>query len=105
MRAYFVVILGFTIPIVVALKDGSTYAFALSLIGAGVVFYFVNVGLITAYLHRRAPNSLARGRWEETAGTGLVPKWVSEIGLLATGLAPSGIVVALLIFLGVVDKR
>jgi hypothetical protein len=63
------------------------------------------MSLTFMYLRRRAPESLDDGTWELTAGTGLVPKWVSEVGLWAIGFVPSGLMVALLILLGMVDKR
>ncbi len=39
-----------------------------------------------------------------TAGTGVVPRWVSELGLVGIGLIPGGIFVALLVATEVIAK-
>jgi len=64
------------------------------LLGLAVICYVGNALLIQRFLDRRAPGLLERDAagpkprkgeqylWEQTAGTGLVPKWVSVIGLL-----------------------
>jgi hypothetical protein len=93
------------IPIVVAVRDGSTYGFAGSLVLFGLILYFAHVLLIRFFLQRNAPATLVGGSWEATAGTGVVPRWVSSMGLIGMGLAPGGLVVALLLFLGVVVNR
>ena len=49
----------------------------------GVGFYFLNVFLIQHHIKKEMPDSLDDGSWEMTAGLGIVPKWVSYIGLLA----------------------
>jgi len=56
----------------------------------GVLFYVLNCLLIRYYIQQRAPEfasdqPVADGvqKWELTAGLGIVPKWVSFIGLLA----------------------
>jgi len=49
----------------------------------GVGFYFLNAFLIQHYIKKEMPDSLDDGSWEMTAGLGIVPKWVSYIGLLA----------------------
>ena len=95
----------FAIPVYVAVQDGSTYTFAGSLIGIGVILYFVNLLLIRHFLLINAPGTIEDGSWEATAGTGAVPRWVSALGLIAVGLVPAGIVVALLLFFGVVVNR
>jgi hypothetical protein len=65
--------------------------FAICSAGA-VVCYFVNVVLIRAYVDRNAPGIALIDRvvpdanaWETTAGRGIVPKWVSLIGLMSLG--------------------
>jgi hypothetical protein len=77
------------------------------LLGLAVICYVGNALLIQWFLDRRAPGLLERDAagpkprtgeqylWEHTAGTGLVPKWVSIIGLLAYPLALGGIVLVL----------
>ena len=44
-------------------------------------------------------------RWEATAGKGIVPKWVSVIGLIGIAFVPSGLVVVLLLALDVVSHH
>ncbi|MFL6844223.1 MAG: hypothetical protein ACJ8ER_05005 [Allosphingosinicella sp.] len=60
--------------------------------GMALVTYVVSSVLMGSYIERRTPE-LASSRevapgvqaWETTAGTGIVPKWVSWMGLLAIG--------------------
>ena len=54
----------------------------------------LNIALIGLYLRHRAPDTLRNNTWEATAGRGIVPKWVSVVGLLGLGLIAGGIVVA-----------
>lgn len=49
----------------------------------GVVLYFGNVLLIRSYVNKRSHELENNAMWEMTAGTGIVPKWVSFLGLLA----------------------
>jgi hypothetical protein len=58
----------------------------------GAVLYIVNSVLINWYIERRAPNLASHDdvgfgleAWELTAGTGVVPRWVSWLGLLSLG--------------------
>jgi hypothetical protein len=96
---------GVVIPIVVALMNGSTYSFAFGFSGFGVILYFLNIFLIHWFAARRAPWLTKAGGLELTAGTHIVPGWVSEIGLWGMGFIPSGLIVALLIALDVVVDR
>ena len=50
---------------------------------AGVGLYLGNVLLIRSYVIKRSPELANDEMWEMTAGTGIVPKWVSFLGLLA----------------------
>ena len=100
----FWLIIAFVIPIIVAWNDGSTYTFAISISVAGLLAFIVNNVLIQFFISRRAPTSLSDGTWENTAGKGVVPKWVSFLGVVGAGFVPSGMVVALLLFLGVVEN-
>lgn len=59
----------------------SRLAVSLVLVGSGVVLYFANVILIQKYIQHNAPSAM--GDWEKTAGAGIVPKWVSLIGLMS----------------------
>ena len=99
------VILAFAIPIVVAFQSGATYGFAVSLVVVGLVLYVTNGLLIRHFVSKADPDMLENGTWEMTAGLGIVPKWVSLLGLLAIGFLPAGIVVLLLLALGVVANR
>jgi hypothetical protein len=98
-------VLGMIIPIVVAWMNGSTYTFAVSLVSVGVVFYFANTVLIGIFVSKRAPQALVDNTWEATAGTGIVPKWVSVIGLLGMGFVPAGLVIAVFLWMGLVANR
>jgi hypothetical protein len=49
--------------------------------GAGL--YLGNALLIRSYIIRRAPEFANDEMWELTAGLGIVPRWVSFLGLLA----------------------
>lgn len=49
---------------------------------AGVVLYLGNAFLIRSYITKRAPEFADDENWEITAGTGIVPRWVSFLGLL-----------------------
>jgi len=58
----------------------------------GLVTYVVSVLVMGSYVERRAPEFANRDEilpgiqsWELTAGTGVVPKWVSYIGILSVG--------------------
>lgn len=98
-------VLAFIIPIVVALIDGSTYFFGFSISGFGLFLYVINNVLIRYFINKRAPGTFEDGSWEMTAGSGIVPKWVSVFGLLGMGFVPSGLVVALLLWLGLIFNR
>jgi hypothetical protein len=93
-------ILAFAMPVLVAWKDGSTYAFAFSVSGIGLAIYLANIALIRLFILRRAPSTLTDDTWERTAGKGIVPRWVSVLGLVGMGFVPSGLIVALLLFFG-----
>jgi hypothetical protein len=97
-------VLGFIIPIIVVWINGSTYTFAFSLFIAGVLLYFINIMLIRHFIKRKAPSSFD-GSWEMTAGTGIVPKWVSELGLVGIGFILSALILALLLWLGFLAKK
>ena len=53
------------------------------LIALAVCLYFLNVVLIRYFIRKRAPEFANDQMWEATAGTGIVPKWVSSIGLFS----------------------
>lgn len=103
MRQFLLLALGVAVPVFVA-RGGSSYIFAASVSGTGVVFCLINAALITFFVRRRAPEAWQAGEWEMTAGTGVVPRWVSELGLVGIGLIPGGIFVALLVATEVIAK-
>lgn len=96
---------GLTFPVVVAFQSGSTYGFAISVLGIGIFLYFLNIFLIHYFIKKRAPWFATPDRFELTAGLGIVPKWVSGLGLLGMGFVPSGVAVALLLWSGLVLNR
>lgn len=63
---------------------------SLGLIGFAVLLYLLNIGLIQYFIKRKTPDFASSEvviqgvqKWEMTAGLGIVPKWVSVIGLLS----------------------
>lgn len=75
----------------------------LVLLSLGVGAYVSSALLTASYLSRRAPGQLEASRdlppgpggkrlWELSAGTGLVPRWVSMLGILAWPLTLVGLV-------------
>lgn len=73
-----------------ALAMRATHAFELErwfvtvcLLVLAVVLYMINNRLIVHYIRSRAPEFANAGDWELTAGLGIVPQWVSWIGLLS----------------------
>ena len=63
---------------------------SIGLIGFSVLLYFLNIWLIHYFIKKRIPDFASSEevipgvqKWELTAGIGIVPKWVSVIGLLS----------------------
>ena len=63
---------------------------SLGLIVFALLLYFLNIGLIQYFIKRKTPDFASSEevtpgvqKWEITAGRGIVPKWVSVIGLLS----------------------
>lgn len=79
------------VPILVAWYSGTTYAFAFSLIGLGVLLYTVGNLLTVSYGKKRGPD-----------GAVVIPRWVSEVTLLGTGFVPSGLTILTLLWLGLI---
>ncbi|MCF8056656.1 MAG: hypothetical protein K9K37_08460 [Desulfocapsa sp.] len=70
--------------------DLSRLAISFCFSGLGFALYFTNVILINKYIKKNAPDFLdynesssGNQKWESTAGLGVVPKWVSLLGLMA----------------------
>ncbi len=66
------------------------WAYHVLVICVGIVLYLVNNFLIVGSIRRRAPEFASSEealpglqKWELTAGTGIVPKWVSFIGVVS----------------------
>jgi hypothetical protein len=83
--------------------------YALIVIFFGIFLYFVNIFLIKYFISKKMPEVLKIDRilpppkgkeylWEKTAGIGIVPKWVSAIGLLAIPLFALGVVALIVCF-------
>ena len=56
---------------------------SMALVILAAVLYFLNILLIRFFIKIRAPEFANDEDWDKTAGLGVVPKWVSMIGLLA----------------------
>ena len=63
---------------------------SLGLIAASIAFYLLNIILMKYFISKRIPEFSSNEEvlpgvqnWELTAGLGVVPKWVSKIGLLS----------------------
>jgi len=77
------------VPILVCWHKGTTYIFAFSLIGLGVLLYTVGNILTVSYGRKRGPD-----------GAVVIPRWVSEVTLLGMGFVPSGLTILTLLWLG-----
>jgi hypothetical protein len=71
---------------------------SLGLIGFALLLYLLNIWLIQYFIKRRTPDFASSEevipgvqKWEMTAGVGIVPKWVSVIGLLSISALITGI--------------
>jgi len=70
----------------------------------GLLFYFLNVLLIRFFINKKIPGlievdmNLPEPRrseeylWEKTSGAGVVPKWVSLVGLLSYPIIFVGVI-------------
>lgn len=56
---------------------------SLALIMLAIAMYVGNAALISHYIRKNAPEFANDEMWELTAGLGIVPRWVSCIGLLS----------------------
>lgn len=69
---------------------------SLGLLGLAFALYVVNSLLIQHFIRKRAPELATDETWELTAGLGIVPKWVSFLGLLSI----SAVITAVLPLIG-----
>lgn len=86
-------------------------AIGIVLIVVALILYVGNVLLIKWFIERRAPGlldidlALPKPRdgepylWERTAGTGIVPRWVSVLGLASIPLGLAGLIVLVIAWL------
>ncbi len=58
----------------------------------GVLLHVIGAYLTKAFIQRRAPDFANDQDWELTAGLGIVPKWVSALGLLALSAVVTAVV-------------
>ena len=72
---------------------------SLGLIGLAISLYLLNAFLTQYFIRRRTPDFASSEevlpgtqKWELTAGLGIVPEWVSMIGLLAISALVTAIV-------------
>lgn len=61
----------------------SKWQVSLGLFVLAAILYVANILLIQFYITKRAPELANDEGWESTAGLGIVPKWVSVMGLLS----------------------
>ena len=92
-----IIIVGFVVMSVLAMRTVRYFGLerwhvstALLLLGAAL--YVVNALLIHHYIRSRARFFATDDRWEFTAGLGIVPRWVSVIGLLAISAVAAALV-------------
>lgn len=90
-------------PLFLAWTEGSNYSSASLLIAMGLSAHALSVILIAHYLRRRAPESFTNETWENTAARGVVPPWVSKLGLAGNGMFISGAAIAFLLLCGLLD--
>jgi len=97
-------VLAFIIPIIAAWLYGSTYLFAFSVFCVGIILYFTNIFLTRFFIKRRSRSTFENGSWKIRAGTGMIPKWVSALAIIGIGFIPSGLIIALLLWLGFITR-
>jgi hypothetical protein len=96
--------LSLVIPIAAAWLNGSNYTFAFGVSTVGIALHFINHFLIRYIIKKRTLSGPKNSSGERTAGTGIIPKWVSALGLVGLGFTPSGLIIALLLWLGIINK-
>ena len=105
MLLLFLTFLALIIPIVGALLNGSTYTFAFSIFLAGIVLYFINVFLSRQITKSRLAAARQNSSGYITAGTGIIPYWVKALAGVGIGFVPSGLIIALLLWLGMITNK
>ena len=106
--AYCETIGAFVAPILVAVTSPTSYSFAFSVAGVGLFLYIFG-SLLTVYmLEKKLPGATKIPDWEHRVPVGLegglfVPRWTSHSSLIGYSLFPSGLIVAFLLWVGIVD--
>jgi len=82
--------IGLVVKFVLVRLGVPSWSYYIVLLILAAVLYIINAILIKRYIETRTPEfasteevSGGKQKWELTAGTGVVPKWVSWIGLAA----------------------
>lgn len=82
--------IGLVVKFVLVRLGVPSWSYYVVLLILAAALYIINVTLIKRYIETKAPEfastekvSDGKQKWEFTAGTGVVPKWVSWIGLAA----------------------
>jgi L-lactate permease len=95
MKGMKVIIIGIFVFAVAAMRVTKYFGLekwhiSMGLVGLAILLYLLNTVLIQYFIRRRtldfaSSEEVLPGtqKWELTAGLGIVPKWVSVIGLLA----------------------
>lgn len=83
-----IIVIGTFFFAVLAMRITRTFAFekwhvSIGLLLLGGILYILNIILIRLFIKARTPEFANNEDWESTAGLGIVPKWVSIIGLLS----------------------
>lgn len=82
-------VIGFPLAYVVRTLELQPWVYYAVLVVLSFALYFANSVLIRRYIARRAPEFASHAKvgpggvekWELTAGSGAVPRWVSYLGL------------------------
>lgn len=84
---------------VMRVTGAKRWVVSVGLLALGLVLYLLSGFLIGRFIERRAPDLALTEEavtgvqmWELTAGTGIVPRWVSWLGILAFGAALAAVV-------------
>ncbi len=94
-KAIKIIAIGIFIFAVIAMRITNHFGFekwqvSLGLLGFAILLFLLSYVLTHYFIHKRAPDFASTKEvfpciqeWELTAGTGIVPKWVSLIGFFS----------------------
>ena len=106
-KSILIIVVGAAVLLIVAgyFWDNQAVSFwwsSFASVALGVVCYIVNIILIHHYIAKRTPELLdieeevaGKKAWEFTAGLGIVPRWVSYIGLVSISCFMAAVALAL----------